>query len=153
MTCISVRYCLNGTLMRREGIHKGTPKPKTDFYVTPSGDVVPSTGYRYMDSKYTEKILETYKAPGSYFGFDKFNTGSEARNALQISTDWSDARLRGEFDTLQVIDNIRIPLEKGGKGPFLEPITKSYPEFGTGGYRQVITNSEIKFRKIDLLED
>lgn len=106
-----------------------------------------------MDSKYAEQIFKTKRAPGSYFSFDKFNTGSEARNALQISPDWSDARLRGEFDTLQIIDDIHIPLERGGVGPKLEPITRSYPEFGTGGYTQVKTSSNIIFDELKLLED
>ncbi|TDX53272.1 RHS repeat-associated core domain-containing protein [Orenia marismortui] len=126
---------------------------KADFYVKPDGEAVPSTGYRYMDSKYAEQTFKAKKAPGSYFGFDKFDTGSEARNALQISTEWSDARLRGKFDTLQIIDDISIPLEKGGKGPNLEPFTTSYPEFGTGGYRQVYTQSEIYFDDLNLLEE
>ena len=119
---------------------------KTDFYVKPNGDAVPATGYRYMDTKYAEQTFKTNKAPGSYFGFDKFDSASEARNALQISTDWSNAGLRGEFDTLQIIDDIRIPYEYGDTGKILEPFTKSYPEFGTGGHRQVITDSWIEFK-------
>lgn len=43
----------------------------TDFYVTPNGEVVPATGYRYMDSKYAEQTMESMSAPGSYFGFEK----------------------------------------------------------------------------------
>ena len=37
---------------------------KADFYVTPSGDVVPSMGYRYMDSKYAEQTMDSMNAPG-----------------------------------------------------------------------------------------
>ncbi len=122
------------------------PSLSTDFYVTEKGDVIPATGYRYMDTKYAEQTFETNKAPGSYFSFDKFDLASEARDALQISTDWSNAGLRGEFDTLQIIDDIRIPYEYGDTGTILEPFTESYPEFGAGGYRQVITNSWIEFK-------
>lgn len=124
----------------------GSTAGKADFYVKSNGDVVPATGYRYMDTKYAEQTFQTNKAPGSYFGFDKFDSASEARDALQISADWSNAGLRGEFDTLQIIDDIRIPYEYGDTGKLLEPLTKSYPEFGKGGYRQVITNSWIEFK-------
>ncbi|QHE54031.1 hypothetical protein [Pontibacillus sp. HMF3514] len=108
-----------------------------------------------MNSKYAEQTLETNSAPGSYFGFDKFDSAKEAREALQISPEWSDAKLRGEFDTLQVIDDMRIPYNKGDKGDILEPITNSYPEFGEGGYRQVITKSKIHFKEngVTILED
>ena len=66
---------------------------------------------------------------------------------MQISPNWIDAKLRGEFDTLQIIDDIRVLYEKGGIGPLLEPLTSSYPEFGTGGFRQAITNSKIIFKE------
>jgi len=63
--------------------------------------------------------------------------------------------LRGEFDTLQIIDDIQVPLEKGGAGPNFEPITSAYPEYGNGGYPQLITKSKITFKKngLTLLED
>lgn len=128
------------------GVVEGGVKPKTDFYVKPNGDAVPATGYRYMDTKYTEQTIKSNKAPGSYFGFDKFDSASEARSALQIAPEWNNAGLRGEFDTLQIIDDIRIPYEYGDTGNLLEPFTKSYPEYGVGGYRQVITNSWIEFK-------
>lgn len=50
----------------------------TDFYVTPNGEVVPATGYRYMDSKYAEQTMESMSAPGSYFGFEKLDSASAA---------------------------------------------------------------------------
>ncbi|CAI8829989.1 hypothetical protein EMIT0P100_10834 [Pseudomonas sp. IT-P100] len=31
-----------------------------------------------------------------------------------------------------------MPYEFGGKGPNLEPFTKAYPEYGTGGSQQLI---------------
>lgn len=83
-----------------------------------------------MDTKYADETFKKNKAPGSYFAFDKFDSASEARDALQISTEWSNAGMRGEFDTLQIIDNIRIPYEYGDTGTLLEPFTKCYPEFG-----------------------
>ena len=36
------------TISKRPSVKGGS---ETDFYVTPSGEAVPATGYRYMDSK------------------------------------------------------------------------------------------------------
>ncbi|MBU6957226.1 hypothetical protein KRR23_05690 [Pseudomonas sp. CVAP len=47
-----------------------------------------------------------------------------------------------KFDTLQrykdETPNVSVPHELGGTGPNLEPFTKAYPEYGTGGSRQLI---------------
>jgi hypothetical protein len=93
------------------------------------------------------------EAPGGYFGFDKFDTGSAARDAYQISTEWSDARLRGTFDTLQLEGDFSVPLENGGLGPNPEPLTTSYPEYGTGNRPQLITPQRLQFDKVDLLPE
>jgi hypothetical protein len=114
-----------------------------DFYVGPSGpeSTLPSTGYRHMRylnddgtvNKFVQQTLETKQAPGSYFGFDSFDTGKAARDGFQIrgpehGNSWSDARLKGTFDTLQLykngVSNAKIPLAKGGKGPGLEPLNR-----------------------------
>ena len=60
-------------------------------------------------------------------------------------------KLRGKFNTLQVLDNIDIPRSFGGTGNHLEPITNSYPQYGSGGYPQAFTNSTILFNNIDWL--
>lgn len=65
-----------------------------------------------MNSKCAKQTFESNSALGSYFGFDKFDTAKEAREALQIYPEWSDAKLEGEFDTLQIIDDISIPYNK-----------------------------------------
>ena len=59
----------------------------------------------------------------------------------------------GEFDTLQIIDDIRIPHGKWGTADYLEPIVKDYPEFSLPGYpvggaTQAITNTPIKDFKL-----
>ena len=125
----------------------------TDFYVTPSGDVVPATGYRYMDSKYAEQTMETMCAPGSYFGFEKFDSASAAQDAFQIAPEWSDCKLRGEFDTLQVIGEMYVPKTYGDQGPGLEPFTCCYPEYGKGGCQQFVYKGKIYFTNVDIIDD
>ncbi|WP_194212706.1 hypothetical protein, partial [Streptococcus ruminantium] len=125
--------------------------PKTDFYVAPDGTTLPATGYRYMDSKYAKQTMESMQAPGSYVGFTKFDSARQVQDAYQISPIWSDAKLRGEFDTLQIIDNVYIPKEAGDTGTLLEPITSYYPQYGKGGYPQLKTDSMINFDKLDII--
>ena len=133
------------------------PAPKTtakpDFYVAPDGRTLPSTAYRYMDSKYAEQTMKTMEAPGSYIGLSKFDSASKVQDAYQISPAWSNAKLRGEFDTLQIMDNVYVPKEAGDTGKVLEPITSYYPEYGKGGYPQLKTNSVIEFKKVDIIGD
>ena len=130
---------------------KVTSKP--DFYVAPDGRTLPSTAYRYMDSKYAEQTMKTMEAPGSYIGLSKFDSASKVQDAYQISPAWSNAKLRGEFDTLQIMDNVYVPKEAGDTGKVLEPITSYYPEYGKGGYPQLKTNSVIEFKKVDIIGD
>ena len=106
-----------------------------------------------MDSKYTEQTMSSMSAPGSYFGFEKFDSASAAQDAFQISPEWSDCRLRGEFDTLQVIDDMYVPKAYGDKGPGLEPFTRCYPEYGRGGTQQYIFKGTIKFKNVKLIGD
>lgn len=55
---------------------------------------------------------------------------------------WSDARLLGEFDTLQLYKNgvpqVKVPLANGDKGPGYELFTSAYPEYGRGGALQLL---------------
>ena len=125
-------------------------KNKPDFYVGPAGPgaTMPSTAYRYMDSKFAEQTMKSKSAPLSYFGYTKYKTGHEARDAYQIFYEkgnpgsWSDARLLGEFDTLQLYKNgipqVQVPLANGGKGPGYELFTSAYPEYGKGGAVQLL---------------
>ncbi len=51
-----------------------------------------------MDSKYAKQTMDSMSAPGSYFGFKKYDSASDAQDAFQIALEWSDCKLRGEFD-------------------------------------------------------
>ncbi len=75
---------------------------------------------------------------GTYFSFDNYNIANP--EALQVP---HDASVKVSFDTLQIIDDINIPYGKWGEALYLEPITKDFSEFGSGGATQVITHSEI----------
>ncbi|WP_236562942.1 RHS repeat-associated core domain-containing protein [Pseudomonas koreensis] len=155
---------------------------KPDFYVGPSGpdSTLPSTAYRYMGYKdadgtvntHAQNTINTGDARLSYFGFDKFETGDAATEALQMRAPkhitpadpdpaWSDGRLRLKFDTLQLykdgVPTVTVPYELGGKGPNLEPFTKAYPGYGTGGARQLIpkpgTTTIIKADEVTILPE
>ena len=137
--------------------------PRTSFYVGPDGTTVPATGYRYMHSKYAPLTMEKMSAPLSYFGFEKFNSSSLAASRFQIlRPDWSDVRLRGRFDTLQLFDengvfNARVPFADGGRASFLEPFANFYPEstHGIGNARQLVPKFDINvnFNELILLRD
>ncbi|MCF0126603.1 MAG: hypothetical protein HUJ68_12790, partial [Clostridia bacterium] len=130
------------------------PTSATKFYVAPNGDCLPAVGYRYMDSRFYEKTLETMTVPGSYFGFERFDSANQAINAFQINpTAWkNNCQLRGQFDTLQVFDGCFIPKSFGNTGEFLEPYTCCYPMLGTGGYQQYIYTGTITLDDVKLLE-
>jgi len=142
-----------------------TTESDIHFYVNTQGVALPATGYRYMDSQYFALTQDTMSAPLSYFGFRAYSSGATARDGFQIfyeygnSASWSDARLRGEFDTLQLFGpegfvNATVPLANGGKGPGLEPFTSTYPQYGAGGQAQLvplIPGSKVQFRKITVL--
>ena len=147
---------------------------KTDFYVGPDGasSTLPATAYRYLDSKAYVETKKNMTGNLSYFGFKKFDTAYQARDGLQIKYDyynqndpyrsWSNAAVRGTFDTLQLYDNttgklkVRIPYTFGDTGKDLEPFTESYPEYGQGGELQMIRlrwdeDLIIKYDRLDIL--
>jgi hypothetical protein len=144
-----------------------SPVRRTTYYASPNGDVLPATAYRYMDSKYARVTMNTMEAPLSYFGFEKFGTGASARDAFQIfyqrgnPASWSNARLRGTFDTLQLfspqgVPLVKVPLEKGGIGPLPEPFTRSYPQYGAGGTYQLVPTQpgmRVRFNEVTLLPE
>ena len=147
---------------------------KTDFYVGPDGasSTLPATAYRYLDSKAYVETKKNMTGNLSYFGFKKFDAAYQARDGFQIKYDyynqndpyrsWSNAVVRGTFDTLQLYDNttgklkVRIPYTFGDTGKDLEPFTESYPEYGQGGELQMIRlrwdeDLIIKYDRLDIL--
>lgn len=159
-----------------------SPNSRPDFYVGPAGPAttMPSTAYRYDRylnddgtlNEWGEKIMQTSEGRVTYFGFEKYETGTQAADAFQIKTkrhinpldpedrSWSDSRLRSEFDTLQLYDSngaptARVPNACGDRpGAPPEPFTSAYPEFGKGGAQQLHADGKtIKYNKTDILPE
>ncbi len=118
---------------------------QADFYITPNGEVVPSTGYRYSSRKVevvqnARKGYMEARSDGLYFFFDKIDDAIIAQGKLQIPYR---PEYRISFDTLDIIDDISIPKGRWGEANYLEPVTKDYRNFGPGGATQAITFSKI----------
>lgn len=140
-----------GTLLADEGgyvqLGSGPKAPvniKADFYVRPNGEAIPATGYRYISqsAKYLPSLDETRILPanaqGTYITFDRLSGASPGR--LQVP---HDAGIRLSFDTLQLVDDLRIPYGKWGTAEWLEPLARDFPAFGPGGATQAVTNLPI----------
>lgn len=127
---------------------------KTDFYVKPNGEAVPGTMYRYSDSSTFSELSKAKSSRTSYVTPKKFNKSEAAIDGLQIDAiNWNNnCQTRSSFDSLQIIDDIRVPYSYGNVGPDLEPITKCYPEFGKGGVPQYIVNKEVYFDSVTKLQ-
>ncbi|WP_444886997.1 hypothetical protein [Microbulbifer sp. JMSA008] len=121
-------------------------------------------------NKFAPMTIENKSAPTSYFGFEKYETGAQARDAFQIKGpeigpdangdgSWSDARLRGEFNTLQLYENgevnARVPNWAGDQDKSkLEPFAEAYPEYGEGGAVQLHAKDKIiEFDKVDIFPE
>jgi hypothetical protein len=123
---------------------------KTDFYVTPSGTAVPSTGQRYFARN--PELLQSAKdgvlparSNGMYFSFDKIDDAIIAQGKLQIPYR---PEYRVSFDTLQIIDDIKVPNGDWGRASYLEPLTKDFMQYGPGKATQAITNSPVNISEI-----
>jgi hypothetical protein len=122
-----------------------------DYYARPDGEVIPATGYRYLsrNSVYLDQVIKTGEVPstprGTYFSFDKIDNVVAAPTKLQTP---HDASIRVEFDTKQILDDVQIPRGGWGNANHLEPITKDYPEFGSGGATQAFTRQPLKVRRV-----
>jgi len=116
-----------------------------DFYVKPDGTAVPGTGYRAIGgdgvdaAKNENNIMSSYPQ-GTYITFDNIsNKGAgEIKSLLQLE---KSPRIVAQFDTLQILDNLKIPRSHWGEGPGLEPLVNSLPEFGKGGGTQAVLHT------------
>jgi len=121
------------------------------FYVRTAGEVIPATGYRYVSSSapYLDDLVRTGSIPanqkGTYVSFDRFDDPATAAGKLQVP---HDAAIRVEFDTLQIIDDVRVPHGQWGTASHLEPLTVDFARFGPGGATQAITNLPIQASEI-----
>ena len=120
-----------------------------------------------MNSKWYEATKKEMSGPLSYFRFEKIDTAYQVRDRYQIAygyynnnqnRTWSNASVRGTFDTLQLFDSkgnpkVRIPFTKGDTGKDLELFTMSYPEHSQGGAFQLfpVDKMDIKYDKLDIL--
>jgi len=117
------------------------PTPKADFYVNPNGDTIPSTGYRALKSAPEDGNIMSKSGP-TYVTFDNLagKSGTEIASNLQIPyTPTAVAK----FDTLQIAQDLKVPTTKWNTTTTPEPFTNSYPQFGSGGATQAITNTPI----------
>jgi len=93
--------------IKHEGGGGGQSGCKVDFYVTPSGEAIPSTGYRYIseNAPYLDDMTNSMSIPanadGTYFSFNNYNVANPG--ALQVP---HDASVKVSFNTLQIIDNV-----------------------------------------------
>ena len=106
-----------------------------------------------MSSKNASDALNTGKQYATYIGFNKYDSAYQARAAFQISPDWSDCKVRGTFDTLQIIEDMYIPTTLGNTTDILEPFTVSYPKYGSGGVQQFCVDKVIDFLEVKIIGD
>ena len=125
---------------------------RPDYYVKPNGEVIPATGYRYMNSNdpFTNEVIKNMSIPAqtdpekwTYISFDKYDVA--AKDWLQTP---HPADVRASFDTLQTLDDLQIPKGQWNTADYYEPITKDYIDYGRGGATQAITQKEIKIDEI-----
>ncbi len=127
-----------------------------DFYVKSDGTTIPGTGYRVIggDTNLAEAMSgEIASRNPTYFTFDNVKnlTPSEAQNFLQTNPDYLPSHVV-EFNTLQILHDISIPMGRWNTTQTPEPITTTFPEWGDGGATQAITNSSIKVTPVNVSE-
>ena len=123
-----------------------------DFYVSSDGIAVPATGYRAFggEANFEEAMsgIISSRDP-TYFTFDDITglSPSEAQSFLQTPKIPSHVV---QFDTAPLLDDIRIPDGNWNSNGIPEPITNTFPLFGSGGATQAITNSDIIVNPINI---
>lgn len=83
---------------------------------------------------------------------EKFDSPQNAIDKLQLNSDYTDAVWRLEFEANQLIGKVNFPKAKWDKAEYLEVITRSYPNYGSGGAVQFVTHSKIKLSRMTNLK-
>ena len=138
-----------GSGMPVELVKVGTKILKPNFYAKPNCDIIPSTRYRAVGgqgAKEADKgnlMSKNHPEEDTYFTFD--NPGGKSAEQIQSELQIEKPPTHyGEFDTLQIIDDVRIPKGSWGTANHYEPIVKDFPDLGSGGATQAVTKIPIK---------
>lgn len=116
------------------------------------GTAIPATGYRAIggDANVTEAGSGVIDARNpTYLTFDNIMDlpPETVKDLLQLP------RLPTHsvsFDTVQILDDIRVPGGRWNTTEIPEPVAQTFPEWGGGG-TQAITNSPIKIDGVQVL--
>jgi hypothetical protein len=102
------------------------------------------------------------KTQNTYFTFDNLEGKSAAQiqSELQLHPEAVPTHI-GSFDTIQIIDDVKIPKENWGRGTKPEPITNYFgpnnpnpaENFGKGGATQAVTKTPIKEYELKEIDD
>jgi hypothetical protein len=126
--------------MRASSIAASTAS-RIGFYVKPNGITVPATGYRALVGPGVAEAQSGVIASRrpTYITFNNITrmTGNEVKDMLQMPVIPTHS---ATFDTLQLLDGLRIPSEYWNTGLFQEPFAVSFPKWGQGGGSQAITD-------------
>jgi hypothetical protein len=112
------------------------------------------TAYRHISSNvsYLEQLKASGKVPqnanNTYFSLDKFDDPIVAIDKMQLNANATDAVWRLEFDATQLIGKTTFPKGMWNNAEYIEVLTRSYPNFGSGGASQFITQSEITLKRM-----
>lgn len=104
------------------------------------------------DFKKTGIIPEQIGQGKTYFSLDKIDNPIEAIDKMQLNKKYTDAIWRLEFDTEQLLGKVKFPKAKWDNAEYIEVLTRSYPDFGSGGASQFITQSKIKLTRMTNLK-
>jgi hypothetical protein len=90
---------------------------------------------------YAKSGILPAKRGGIYVSFDKIDDAIIASDKMQIPYR-PDYRVSG--NSLDIIDEMQIPLGEHGRAGSLEPLTKDFPNFGPGKGSQVVVTGPVR---------
>lgn len=114
------------------------------------------TAYRHISSNvdYLDRLKSSGMIPEqtgqgqTYFSLDKIDDPIIAIEKFQLNAKYTDAIWRAEFDATQLVGNVTFPKGKWNNTEYIEVLARSYPDFGSGGASQFITQSPIKLNRL-----